>query len=1050
MTRYYGNTDYPPSRPGKKHHKRNPWKLTGIICAWVIGILIVVAACVFWGFSIYLSPDRITRMIEEESGKYLRADIKIGKLDYRLWHSYPWLEFEVDSLTVISKSLEGIPLSQRDSLPQNADFLASVIKIGGKINLHDLLHKNITIRDIEVERPVVNLVMVNDSISNYNIVPEIKGPHKIPEIDISEVEVIAPVKFSLFSLSGNLAADANVEDFFLTRNEKHNYRIGFNGDVKGKYGDYILADPLPLKFETGIKIAPPNLEILLNDLYFSLAGISFNAIGEITASGKGVDFNSAKFDIGIENIFTLLQYLPDQILNMLTLPEDLSGKLPINLKVELKKPYHLDLKEQPTLSLSELPAISAILRVDSGELLFSPKGIKPVFADNILLELSCDFNPENTEETQIILTNLSLSGEGIELEAFGKIDNVTGEDQTFSGEMKFHSAVMETLSYLVPKSGIKIGGQLRGEIEIEGTASNLGKNGLNDLKLAGDIRSRNLKVASNSTGNLNLKNIDARYKATLPQYPFNNKYDGTLLNLDLKADSITLKQNGLSLLLSDLNIDLSAGDTVSGAPNPYGTLLFNLGSVKATNATTLFTARDLEIKTAGALNADGQPSYQSYQFTGTQDNQLLEKRVPHTPLTVSYSGSGGMLQTVMNLMNLSSIIKIREGEFTSPSYLYSIDFSELEASTNLNDVEISSLNVKAGRSGMSLKGEIKGLKPFLTSYSPTYLKTQMEIDFTNVDINQLSWGYYGALIKQGKDSVFYVAPLKPFTAADSVCVLIPRNLDARIHLRSKSAEYMGYTFSPLSTDIIVNNGVATLKGLTIGAPYATAIVDWTYSTSQFDNIFMDLKARVKNFSFDPFYKVFPQLLIKAPELKDLTGQINADIDCNFLMFPDMFMNSESLRGDFTVEGSDMLFARQGKIEKITHLMLIEGDSPIQIQNFKIQGFYHDNLLQLNPFKINFDDYQLELAGVNNTAGDMYYHLALEKSPFHMPFGVSLVGKFGHPEVRLGGTKINDYRSEMVATKPTKPLDVNIMAWLHHGWLLFVQEAAKYEGKINEQ
>ena len=131
-------------------------------------------------------------------------------------------------------------------------------------------------------------------------------------------------------------------------------------------------------------------------------------------------------------------------------------------------------------------------------------------------------------------------------------------------------------------------------------------------------------------------------------------------------------------------------------------------------------------------------------------------------------------------------------------------------------------------------------------------------------------------------------------------------------------------------------------------------------------------------------------------------------------------------------------------------MLIPGSEPIHIQNLDITGGFHDNLLQINPFKIRFEDYQLEIGGVNNTAGDMYYHIALEKSPFHLPFGVSLLGKFGHPEIRLGGTHINDYKAEMVSMNPDAKLNINIMAYLKHGWLLFVQEAAKYEESLKRE
>lgn len=131
-------------------------------------------------------------------------------------------------------------------------------------------------------------------------------------------------------------------------------------------------------------------------------------------------------------------------------------------------------------------------------------------------------------------------------------------------------------------------------------------------------------------------------------------------------------------------------------------------------------------------------------------------------------------------------------------------------------------------------------------------------------------------------------------------------------------------------------------------------------------------------------------------------------------------------------------------------MRIEGDAPIRLENLDITGTFHDNLLELNPFKIRFDDYQIEVAGVNNMQGEMYYHIALEKSPFHLPFGVNLVGNFSHPEVRLGGTGINDDRERKISEDLEDKVDVNIMAYLKNGWQMFIQEAAKYYLKVKNE
>ena len=124
-------------------------------------------------------------------------------------------------------------------------------------------------------------------------------------------------------------------------------------------------------------------------------------------------------------------------------------------------------------------------------------------------------------------------------------------------------------------------------------------------------------------------------------------------------------------------------------------------------------------------------------------------------------------------------------------------------------------------------------------------------------------------------------------------------------------------------------------------------------------------------------------------------------------------------------------------------MRIEGDSPIDIDNINLLGSFHDNLLILEPFKIKFDDYQIGIAGVNNLQGEMYYHVALEKSPFHLPFAVNLVGRFPHPEVRFGGTAVKDGREREISSELTTTADVNIMTYLSRGWRMFIEAAAKY-------
>ena len=1025
--------------------RKNPWVTALKISCWVVGCLILLCGIGLWCFTAYFSPQRITRLIENKSSEYLKADIKIGSIDYKIFSTYPWLKFEVDSLTIISESLKEMSPQQLALLPAYRDSLASVVKISGKINVHSLMHKKIKLKDIEVVRPVVNIVMVNDSVSNFNIVkkklPKIK---KAPKISLKEMNVESPVEIRFFSLQNDIEAGADIQSFYLTKYAKDYYQMAFEGKIDGRFGLYELPTSVPLGFSTSLKIDLPEITLWLKDLSLKLAGLNFSTTGEMMASANSLDIKEAEFNFSVDDIFELLNILPLQLKEKVTLPKGVSGKLPMNLKAKLEQPYKLCLNKIGRLNIEDLPAISGSLNVEDGNIAFQPPQGKLIFADGVTLNVIGNFNPMDAEETRLELKELKMFGEGISLYVTTEINNLTGEEQEFNGYMNFNSNLMRSLSYLLPKSSMKIAGHLKGDVNFSGLAINLGKNGVKNIRIGGDIETQSLDVKEKSIGTIRVKNLEGKYKAIVPSYPLTN-YAGAKLDFGFDADSLISDNSSTKVILAGLDVKLDAYDTVSGSPIPEGTLLVNLKNLNAVNGNNVVAAKDIQFKTIGKLQASSNTNYTTVSGAVGTDDELIASRVEHTPLVLEYNG-GSPLQTIMTMATLYTEAKVGNGHLETPDYLLPVEFSGIDLTTNLDNVRFKAGNISLGTTDFSMLGEIDGLKPFMTSYSATPLFVSMDIDFDNVDINQLSWGYYGALLKQGKsrDSVFYVPPMSPFKAADSVCVVIPRNITADIRLKSKAAEYMQYKFSPLSTDIQIENGDAILRNLTIGTPYCTAVVDWTYSTARLDDIYMKLRAEVRDFKFDSFYSVFPDLLEKAPELHNLTGNINSRIGCDFGMFPDMFMNSSSLKGRFDIQGTGLQFARQGKIEKITHLMLIEGDEPIEVQNLDIKGSYHDNLLELYPFKIRFDNYQLELGGVNNISGDMYYHIALEKSPFHLPFGVNVFGKIKHPEIRVGGTHINDYKAELVSEALNSNINLNIMAYLRHGWLLFIQEAAKWE------
>lgn len=1055
MTKYYNDTSY----QGSSLFSRKPWKRPpknplskGVrVVAWIIVGIVLLLAAAMCGVSLYFTPKRLAEIIEKESGKYLDAEVKVKGISYSLIHSFPWLYLEVDSLYVISKSLDGISENQKNLIPEDAARLAFVGKIKAALDVKELMEGDLELKDVEVDNIRANIVIVDDKVANYNILPDHLKKMKTPDVEIKDFKINAPLNISFFYLPDTIAANIDIASFFIDTKKKGNrLNLGLEGDMTGRYQNLSLNEPIDFKLaiEGGYGDEPVTLD--LDQLALDLNFIKLNASGNVTQSKKEVRVNDFECHLAIPDLFALKEHLPQDLQDKIEIPGNIGGNIP--LLVDLKLTEGFNIPQNPAGLLEVLPPVEARVNISGGNLSYHPPHEKKIVADDIFLECEALYASRNPDETYLFVKQLRMDGEGLYVDCRARVEEMLTETPKVSLNAKFNSRVMKTVSYLLPKSGMNLDGHLGGEITFSGVPLDFGRKGVKDISFAGTFESKSLKMkGGKGNPDLAVDDMDAEISASLPFYP-SSTYSGADIMLDFKTGKMTMKSSPqdnfiINGLVAKLQVDKEEGQNAE----PVASLDFSAGSLffaQSGNQTLQTQGIDIDMK--GKLLSSPKATPASFSLPVVAEDSIISNRSSHTPLYLNAGGSGGILSTFMPMADADIELSVKEGEFKTGSYLLPINFQDLSLTTDLNTVKVNQGKAKIGNSEMSIGGKFSGLYGLLTSYEPVLLKADFDIDFDNVDIDELSGGYYGALEKIKGDSAFYIPPVKPYTASDSVCIAIPRNIDANIRLHALSAEYMGYRFSPLSTTIIVNKGDATLSRLTIGSTYATVVVDWTYSTSSFNNIFMNLHADVDNFSFQPFFKVFPQITDKSPYIKDISGNISASVDARFLMYPSMFMDFPSSKARFNLKGNDLRFSRHGKVEKFTHLMRIEGDAPIRLENLDITGTFHDNLLELNPFKIRFDDYQIGVAGVNNMQGEMYYHVALEKSPFHLPFGVNLVGNFSHPEVRLGGTGINDDRERKISEDLEDKVDVNIMAYLKNGWQMFIQEAAKYYLKVKNE
>ena len=77
------------------------------VLIWIVGIIMVLALVAMCAVAWILTPATLTPLVRSQAGKFLDADVGLGRIELTVWSSFPRLMVEVDSLSLRSRRASG-------------------------------------------------------------------------------------------------------------------------------------------------------------------------------------------------------------------------------------------------------------------------------------------------------------------------------------------------------------------------------------------------------------------------------------------------------------------------------------------------------------------------------------------------------------------------------------------------------------------------------------------------------------------------------------------------------------------------------------------------------------------------------------------------------------------------------------------------------------------------------------------------------------------------------------------------------------------------------
>lgn len=1001
------------------------------VLKWIgIAILsiILIIALMLGGLTLWLTPERLSQIVNEEISKNVNADVKISNVRFTLWSTFPHLSIEADSIRIVSRNFDSIPSSLKAELPEDASFLFSSGKFRGGINLRRLLAHQIYLRDVEVDSINVNLVALTDSINNYEIVASGRKS-EIPYFNIDTLRLSRGGKIAYTGVPSQTHATINLSGASLIpiAHEKNLYKLSIQGKVSAESERLtILRDfPFGLAGEMALRFKP-----------FGVSTTDYNvALGNV--KGKmGFNLNLGR-DVSIDRFsYRLDNFTLSDILSLLP-----AGKYPIlsRINADMDVTASARLLSPYNFSSTYLPSIEVNFLVPDGEMIYSLSDNETFRMRHIGLMARLMFDGHNPDASYIDVPRFGMQAEGIKIAATGSVTNLVGSPNV-TARISGNANLPALASYIEAVRPYNPGGTLKFGADI---GFSLRDNTLYGTKLKLSVSSPKISIRQGANS-IALADFKA---ATSESYPGLLTSDALLhdipLHIDASAGSAIFKdaKDSIHLSLASLAMKGDISRSAKGATMRTFKLAF-----KGSNA-TLASKGGLRANLRG-INATLSASknhapVHSPTFHApaewSADSRTM-KSIAHSPEFITMEISKSM-RTIMANWKVAANIDISDIDLSTPKYPDHNHISDVGIAASFDSIVLRRADIRLQDTRARISAGVGNLRQWLTSTVPAPLVVNLDCKLDTAQINQLARIYASA----NPGSLSEDAINRRYSLPDSSSMIIPRNLIANIHASAIQTRYINLHLYNLDTDIDIRNGVADIRNLHIDSDFGHANLKAIYNTANLQRMMLNFKLGVEDVDVVEFFENFPKLLIMMPSMKNLSGNIGVQASAEMLIYPSMYLNVPSLSADMYVQADSMQLKQNKFIHHITRMLLIPGDEDLHIADISLHAGVHDNLLEVYPFDFEVSKYKLTLQGLNNFNGNLFYHIGVDRWPLRIPFGLNIKGTYHHPDIRFGGAGWKEQRGRDITSGIMDRNLINVMKEFRKYGTKLVRTAAKYKG-----
>ena len=938
-----------------------------ILLITLLSLVGVVALALGTVCTIVFSPKILVPVVEKNLNKMEAFSFELDNADLVFFKTFPRFSIHIEGFEVMTKPAQ--------------DTIACVDDLYASIDIMAFLKREeVIVERFSLKGGFANLALLPETAQQDTVTSggtlESLFPLPFAAVDLDQLSVD---DFDVIYGDGTISAQLDDIDTKVFVKSSKDWLVDGDlelsmGGVTLSLGDTLICDNVPMEFSFPFlaSLQKDSLALKVNGAKLKYSDVAILLGGDVLLVDEGVE-TDLQMEISPVEIADILPLVPQPYLPVVQ-DYNLSGEISLRASAE------------GLLSASYLPLVEAELSLKKGgaEMLsVLPYRVKDIDAKIVV---DADLNAEKGVNATIETLTAVFNGSN-KITLNGSVKDVLGEmfcDASLSANLN-----LKDLLFAVPDSmNVDLAGRLalsakaKGELD-DFTAMNIGRTFVSASMVMTDVEAVYQDTVFVSTPRVSMKlgnslkkeaqlseceDVNGRFEVTYAGEISTDALDITMGSDIYGTFSGSHFKYGVSDLL-DPNIPLSAFADYS-IDGLYGTLSELEAAVVSSEGTVALLPGEEYWFDYGS---------QELFVKSGNDVQLDTEKILLGAKAKRDTSAVGLLAQ----WNPEVDVDFANGVLLWSGIEDNIDISAIKFGYSSDTLSIEDSRIILGNSDFKLSGLVSDISSFVADESS--LRADFDFVSERTDIDQLLDYFSGmgveteevaaedesedlseSVVISSTDTLVMVEEDEPF--------MVPGKIDLTLNTKIKSAVAFGNEIQNLGGGITIKDEVLVLRQLGFTSDAARMQLTAMYKSPRRNHLYAGIDFHLLDIEIDKLIQMVPQVDSIVPMLKSFSGQAEFHLAAETYLNSKYELKKSTLLGAAAIEGKDLVVLDSETFDTIARLLSFQKSQENKIDSLVVDVTVFRNEVDVYPFVIGMDKYQLILSGRHNLDMSFNYHI----------------------------------------------------------------------------